>query len=99
MNRDINEIVEHVRARVPGVNVSQLQVKYPGADDDGLWFFRLPDSLREVQIESADGNCPFWIENDDMKTSSEAHTARTIEDVVDEVVAYLSSVRNESQRS
>jgi hypothetical protein len=61
---DVDRVIELVRAAVPDVIWSQLQVKYP-ADDDGLWFFHLPGQRPgKVQIESSSGMCPFLIEGD-----------------------------------
>jgi len=80
--RDIDQIIARLRLTVPGVEVAQLQVAHPGADDDGLWFFRVPGRAGEVQIESAKGSCPFLIECD-------FSTAREHGDTVDEVVATI----------
>jgi hypothetical protein len=93
LSRDIDQIIERVKARLPDVHVEQLWVSHPGVDDDGLWFFRLPGIQKDIQIESSFGMCPFIVEHSDMKSSSEAETARTIEDAVEKVVAYLTSLR------
>ena len=61
--RDVDVVIALIRERLPEVAVEQLQVKFP-ADDDGLWFFRLPGRGVEVQIESSTGECPFLVEND-----------------------------------
>lgn len=74
--RDINRIIEIVEAW-PEVDVQQLQVVHPGADDDGLWFFT--HGPFEVQIESSTGMCPFLIEADENPKRS---TANSIEEVV-----------------
>jgi hypothetical protein len=58
---DVHRIVDLVRQRLPGLTVEQLQVRWP-ADDNGLWFFSLPNLPSDVQIESHTGNCPFLIE-------------------------------------
>jgi len=60
MAADIQDIIMGITAICPDVLVRQLQVKHPGADDDGLWFFER-DNLK-VQLESSSGNCPFLIE-------------------------------------
>jgi hypothetical protein len=39
---DIDHIIERLKAELPGVQITQLQVAHPGADDDGLWFIRMP---------------------------------------------------------
>jgi hypothetical protein len=97
MGRDIDAIVERVKTLIPNVMVEQLRVKFPGVDDDGLWFFGLPGIDRDIQIESPTGNCPFWVEHDGMATSSEARTANTIDAAVEEVVEYLSCLQNPRQ--
>jgi hypothetical protein len=79
MQRDIDQISELLRREMPGVEITQLQVTHPGADDDGLWFVRVPGKNGEVQIESSSGNCPFIIESD---LSSETHHGRSINEVV-----------------
>lgn len=58
---EVQAIVARGRARLPHVEASQQQVKFPG-DDDGLCFFDLPGHDSEVQIESSDGCCPFLVE-------------------------------------
>lgn len=60
--RDINKIIASLVEQFPTVQVEQLKVLHPGADDDGLWFFREPSSSFEVQLESSSGNCPFLFE-------------------------------------
>lgn len=67
--RDIDLIIALVDSAVPSVRCEQLKVTHP-ADDNGLWFFRIPPSLREVQAESSTGMCPFIVE-----TSRNAHVA------------------------
>ena len=79
MLRDIDHIIERLKAEIPGVCVSQLQGTHPGADDDGLWFIKLIGRAEEVQIESSDGSCPFLIESD---FSPERFCGRSIDDVV-----------------
>jgi|SRR5437899_2320233 len=78
MPRDIDQIIELLRRRVPGVQITQLQVTHP-ADDDGLWFVTVPERKRQVQIESSSGDCPFIIESD---FSSETHYGRSVYEVV-----------------
>lgn len=62
LSRDVDKVLAKFALRYPAVEVTQLQVVHPGADDDGLWFFRLNGI--EMQIESSTGNCPFLIESD-----------------------------------
>lgn len=56
-------IAKKLRTRYPGIEIDRLKVKHPGADDDRLWFIKVPDKDPEVQIESATGTCPFLIES------------------------------------
>ena len=101
MNRDIERVIELVRGRLPGVAVDQLEpaegaaaeggAPQGAAAEDGLWFFRMPDTDREIAVESASGNSPFTIEHDDMRSSAEAETAATVEEAVQKVVSYLST--------
>jgi len=82
MPRDIDQIIEQLKAELPGIEVTQLQVAHPGADDDGVWFIRIPGGDGEVQIESSNGNCPFLIESD---LSSDRLYGRTIDEVIQKV--------------
>ena len=87
---DIESIIEHVKRRLPEVTVTQLHKTHP-ADDDGIWWFRLPTQTKDIQVESSSGNCPFMIEHDDMRSTSEAITAFNINEAADIVVNYLKS--------
>ena len=53
MARDIDQIIERLKTEIPSVQVTQLQVTHPGADDDGLWFIRLPGKAEEVACSGA----------------------------------------------
>lgn len=79
MSRDIDHVIERLTAELPGVQVAQLQVTHPGADDDGLWSIRIPGIDEEIKIESSHGSCPFLIESD---LSDERLYARSIDEVV-----------------
>lgn len=79
MLRDIDNIIERLKAEIPGIQVSQLQVTRPGADDDGLWFIKVPGRAEEVQIESSHGGCPFLVESD---FSTERLHGQSIDEVV-----------------
>ena len=61
MPRDIDQIMSLLRREMPGIQITQLQVTQPGADDDGMWFMSLPGRRGEVQIESSTGERPFLI--------------------------------------
>jgi hypothetical protein len=85
--RDIDHIIQELRAISPEIVVHQLEVVHPGADDDGLWFFRVPDGRIEVQLESSSGTCPFLVEGN----RSEARgTASTISEAVGFVIRSIS---------
>jgi hypothetical protein len=88
MDRDIDRIIEGVRRRFPNLVIWQLKVSNP-ADDDGLWFFTLPGKKDDIQIESSSGMCPFVMEHCDMKSSTEAWHAHSVEEVVDKISSYL----------
>ncbi len=83
MTRDIDQIIQLLRREIPGVEIEQLQVSHPGADDDGLWFIKIAGRTGEVQIESSSGTCPFVIESD---LSSETLHGRSIYEVVGTVM-------------
>jgi len=80
--RDIDAIVLALLQAHPELEVERLRVAHPGADDDGLWFFRHPGSDIEVQLESPEGRCPFVFE-------SEAHGEARVADNVDEAMAWV----------
>jgi hypothetical protein len=46
--RDIDQIIQLMMNRFPAAKIQQLKVLHPGADDDGLWFFKQPASEFEV---------------------------------------------------
>jgi hypothetical protein len=89
---DIEAVIGGVRSEIPHVEVKQLQVTHPGADDDGLWYFRLPGVRRDIQLESSTYNCPFLVAHSDMTSSAEALTAHSIPQAVSFVVSYLRSI-------
>lgn len=71
--RDIENVIAQMRASHPSVLVEQLKVKFPGADDNDLWFSTCPDSPFEVQLESSTEMCPFLIETDEHNVRVRAH--------------------------
>ena len=85
MNRDIDRVIAKVRDAHPGITVEQLPVRHPGADDDGLWFFRHPADGSEVQLESSTGAVPFLVESEDAL----AATANSVDEAVSVVVTRL----------
>src|SRR4051812_10840385 len=88
---DIEAVISAVRSAFPNVRVVQMHKTHP-ADDDGLWWFRLPGVTRDIQIESPTYGCPFIVEHDDMKASTDAITVHSVPDAVSAVVSYLQSI-------
>ena len=72
--RDIDEIIRTLTNAHPELSHAQLQVRHPGADDDGLWFFRHPGCPYEAQLESPRGQCPFLFETGARHAPATAHT-------------------------
>jgi hypothetical protein len=72
--RDIDQIVQSIIEICPTVNVRQLGVSHPGADDDGIWFFEQSGSEFEVQLESPSGMCPFLVETSENDVRLAAHS-------------------------
>jgi hypothetical protein len=58
---DIDEIILRVRGERPSLIVAQ-NLQSHLCDDEGLWWFSLGDSMRNLQAESSTGQCPFLIE-------------------------------------
>ena len=77
--RDIDAIIETLVSAHPELVAEQLRVSHPGADDDGLWFFRHPSSPNEVQLESSFGTCPFLFETD---ANASRTTAKTVAEAI-----------------
>ena len=80
--RDIDQIIQSMMKICPTVKVRQLEVSHPGADDDGIWFFKQSGSEFEIQLESPKGMCPFLVETDENDVRLTAHS-------IDEVVRTL----------
>lgn len=90
-SRDIEAVIEGVRAAIPSVIVVQLDQPHP-ADDNGLWWFRLRGLSRDIQLESSTYDCPFLVEHSDMASTSEAITVHSVPEAVSSVVSYLHSI-------
>lgn len=86
--KDIDSIIEQVRHLIHEVDVAQ-NPKIHEADDDHLWWFRLPDLKQNVQIESADGNCPFWLETSSMPDAMHSLQLSSVAEVVGAITSYL----------
>jgi hypothetical protein len=80
--RDIDLIIEQLNTEIPGVQIEQLKVRHPGADDDGLWFIVIPGRQKYIQVESSSGNCPFLIES---TFNDERFSGSNISEVVEKV--------------
>lgn len=91
--RDINLIIEKVEQKLPDIDVWQPEKIYP-SDDNGIWYFRLPDVEPDIQIESSFGCCPFIVETEE-QSSYDARTATTVDEAVEMIVEYLESKRKE----
>jgi len=84
--RDIDLIIEAVKKEFPDVGVWQIQVTNPN-DDDGIWYFWLGEiNDDEIQIDSSDGNCPFYTST---FRSDEMITVNSIEETVNLVCEHL----------
>ncbi|HVE59960.1 MAG TPA: hypothetical protein VNB22_24315 [Pyrinomonadaceae bacterium] len=89
--KDIDLIIEKVNQILPDVGVWQPSKTYP-SDDNGIWYFSLPDVKQSIQIESSYGLCPFIVETDE-QSSYDARRASTIDEAVEMIVEYLESKR------
>lgn len=92
--RDVDHVLAAVLRSIPNVEITQY-TQYRPFDDEGLWFFRVPGAKKDIQIESSSGECPFFIEHSDMKSSTEAINANSIDDTVKVVVAYLENLHEQ----
>ena len=98
MRHDIDTVIDGVRRLIPEVEVVQMH-KTHAADDDGLWWFRLPGIAEDIQIESSSYDCPFTVEHDSMTSSADAITCRTVEETISTVIAYLQPRRKGNVRA
>jgi len=79
MHHDIETIIAGVQRLIPEAEVVQMH-KTHEADDDGLWWFRLPGVAEDIQIESSNYDCPFTVEHDSMTSSADAIVCSTVEE-------------------
>ena len=86
MPHDIDTICERVRRAIPGVTIEQLKVSHPGADDDGLWFFRKAGKREHLQLESSTYNLPFIVET---TASAESAVVSTLDEAVEAVQRFF----------
>lgn len=87
--RDIDLIIETVKQQVPAVEVYQYHKTHPG-DDDGVWWFSLPNVEPDIKLDSGYGMCPFMVETDE-QWGVNARTANSVVDAVSMIVDYLKS--------
>ena len=90
-SHDIESVISGVRAAFPAVEVVQMHRTHP-ADDDGLWWFRLPNVSRDIQLESSTYDCPFLVEHSDMTSTSDGFTAQSVTEAVSAIITYLHSI-------
>jgi hypothetical protein len=83
----IDDVLDLVRRRIPGLIVERLDVVWPG-DDDNLYFLGDDFGLDRVQIETAAGGAaPFTIEDGGViRTSDVAEAAAIIVSWLDEAL-------------
>jgi hypothetical protein len=84
--RDIDLVIAEVERHDSNIRSIQLQVKHPGIDDDGIWYFWIPELPGEALVESSDGMLPFLVETD---KHDERYNASTINETVDTILAWL----------
>lgn len=84
--RDIDLVIAEVERHDSNIRSTQLQVKHPGYDDDGIWYFWIPELPGEVAVESSDGMLPFLVETD---KHNDRIDATTIGETVDTILAWL----------
>jgi hypothetical protein len=84
---DIDRIVEGVREVIPDLLVMQHAYVWP-ADDDGIWWLKLPEITKSIQLENGYGCCPFLVETEE-QSSYEARTGGSVEEAAAMVVEYL----------
>lgn len=99
MPRDIDTVIEKVRALHPEATIRQHQVAHVGVDDDGLWFFSIPKEKKEIMVESGSGEAPFLIEHSDMLTTADTIWDASVDRAISEVSAYLDTLKNRANQS
>jgi hypothetical protein len=97
MKTDADTVIDRIGVLIPDVKVIRMHKTHP-ADDDGLWWFRLPGTDKDIQIESSSFNLPFLVEHSDMMDSSEAITTTTIEETVKAISDYLNHLKQEAEQ-
>lgn len=93
MPRDIDIIAHRVREEIPHVLFEQLKAVHP-SNDDWLWWFKLPGIGKNIHLQSANGQCPFVVEHDDMPSRRHAITATNHDEASKMVLTYLKKVKS-----
>ena len=87
---DIDRIIDRVKLALPEIAVMQHHNIWP-ADDEGVWWFQLPNVEKNIQIESSTGTCPFFVEHDGMPSPADGGgwNAASVEEAGQMIVDYL----------
>ena len=74
----LDELIDQLRSRIPGLIVERLQVTHR-ADDDNVYFIGDDYGLDRIQLDTAsDGQPSFYIENGGCQQTSEVGEAASI---------------------
>jgi hypothetical protein len=83
----LDELLDQLRSRIPGLTVERLQVTHP-ADDDNVYFIGDTHGPDRIQLDTApDGQPPFCIENGGRLDTPQASEAASI------IASYLEQTR------
>jgi hypothetical protein len=87
---DIDRVMDLVATAFSDISVVQHQSTWP-VDDEGVWFFQLPNFEHHIQLESSTGMCPFFVEHNGMPSPADGGgwNAASIEEAARMVVDYL----------
>ena len=88
--RDIDTITEKVKQHLQSVQVYQYHKTHP-ADDDGVWWFSLPDVEPDIKLDSPNGDCPFMVETSE-QWGENARTANDVNEATSMIIDYLQTV-------
>ncbi len=90
--RDIDLIIEQVKQHFPEIRVYQYHQTHP-ADDDGVWWFSLPNIEPDIKLDSTHGTCPFMVETNE-QWGENARTVNNVAEAVLIIIDYLKSAEN-----
>lgn len=88
--RDIDLIIEKVRQQLPEISVHQYHKTHP-SDDDGIWWFSLPNMEPDIKLDSSYGSCPFMVETNE-HWGENTRTANSVDEAVSMIVNYLNKL-------